>query len=110
MRAQIHWSADRTTFQLKLIPSTREESDALHALYMGGSIMALDIGEKDWYSLVLGTSPERGGIAPHGGHGGGGRKTTRCWCPSCDWELDVDEGQSCNRFECPTCGTRLIGE
>jgi len=31
----------------------------------------------------------------------------RCWCPHCEWESSVEEGEVCNLSECPICGRRL---
>jgi hypothetical protein len=45
-------------------------------------------------------------VHPHGEH--------VCYCPYCNYELTVEEGQKCNEQTCPNCGTALrakeIGE
>lgn len=30
-----------------------------------------------------------------------------CYCPTCDYQMTVEEGQKCNLIECPLCGTRM---
>jgi len=30
-----------------------------------------------------------------------------CYCPSCDYQVSVEEGQKCNLLKCPVCGDRL---
>lgn len=30
-----------------------------------------------------------------------------CYCPTCDYQMAVEEGQKCNLIECPLCGSRM---
>ena len=35
--------------------------------------------------------------------------THYCYCPQCDYEIIVEEGQKCNEIDCPRCGARMRG-
>lgn len=30
-----------------------------------------------------------------------------CYCPQCDYQMSVEEGQKCNQLRCPICNTRM---
>ena len=60
MRYSIKRSADDPTqFQLVLEGQNDEEDEALHSLYMGGSIIALGETSKGHAELVLGATVSR---------------------------------------------------
>jgi len=35
------------------------------------------------------------------------RQGPTCRCPDCDYEFTIEEGEKCERFECPRCKVKL---
>lgn len=44
---------------------------------------------------------------PHGGQSRRGGEFVHCRCLTCDYELELEEGQRCEAVRCPYCGRPL---
>lgn len=33
-----------------------------------------------------------------------------CKCPECNYTMDHERGTPCNQFECPMCGSMMVGK
>ena len=44
---------------------------------------------------------------PHGGQSRRGGEFVHCRCLTCDYELELEEGQRCEAVRCPRCGRPL---
>lgn len=40
-------------------------------------------------------------------HGGTRRPELTCRCPRCGYEVTIEEGQRCERIDCPHCRRKL---
>ena len=83
-------------------PRERDRRRFFTCRCLDGSMIELEEGEKcppGCYPITHSIAPYAPSRHRHGEH--------FCYCPTCEYEMSVEEGQKCNLIECPLCGARM---